>query len=530
VDTNPRSPAIQKALKARKLSYTYPGGEKAALEDFSADFLPGEIHALIGDNGAGKTTLVKLIAGALPLQAGQLIWGEEELKKSRADRLNLGISWIPQAPELALDFKVWEHIILGQEEGHPLSLDSRASIRRIKGIQDRYEIPLPLGCQVRMLNAGQLQLMSLISALLSEPEILLLDEPTASLNQGETGHLHKILQNLKGQGKIILLISHKLPEVQLLADKVSLLQGGRLLASFSSGEKGMAELRQLYSETRMRENQGFRDPNKSTVFAVEGLGYETDGRRYLSGLDFLVKEGEIVAILGMKEDGLEILEDLLFGIKNPTSGKLTLFGEASPSFSPEDLRKKSLGYVPTDRMGRGSSQEASLQENLIPHRVPDLQIMGFLLPEAVRSFFQRIQRAFRIQGKGEDAMGSLSGGNVQKFILTREIEKNPRFLLIAEPTWGLDQNNRRQILETIRQKAQDGMSILLLSSDPEECLAVAQRIKTLYKGQLSRSMDARDWTLDSLRQELLGISDSEPKSPTISLESGAPKSSRGRNE
>jgi ABC-type uncharacterized transport system ATPase subunit len=251
-----------------------PWGRKGCFRRFLRRFSSGRNPRLIGDNGAGKTTLVKLIAGALPLQAGQLIWGEEELKKSRADRLNLGISWIPQAPELALDFKVWEHIILGQEEGHPLSLDSRASIRRIKGIQDRYEIPLPLGCQVRMLNAGQLQLMSLISALLSEPEILLLDEPTASLNQGETGHLHKILQNLKGQGKIILLISHKLPEVQLLADKVSLLQGGRLLASFSSGEKGMAELRQLYSETRMRENQGFRDPNKSTVFAVEGLGYE----------------------------------------------------------------------------------------------------------------------------------------------------------------------------------------------------------------------------------------------------------------
>jgi ABC-type uncharacterized transport system ATPase subunit len=267
----------------------------------------------------------------------------------------------------------------------------------------------------------------------------------------------------------------------------------------------LEQLRALYHETRIQESQGFRDPSRTTVFSVKDLGYEKGGRQYLSGLDFLVKKGEIVAVLGMKEDGLEILEDLLFGILSPTSGKLTLFGEESPSFSPEDLRMKSLGYVPTDRMGRGSSQEASLEENLIPHRVPDLQVMGLLLPKAVRSFFQRIQRAFRIQGQGDEAIKSLSGGNVQKFILTREIEKNPRFLLIAEPTWGLDQKNRQQILETISQKAREGMSILLLSSDPEECLAVAHRIKTLYNGKLSRSMDARDWTLESLRQELLGI-------------------------
>jgi ABC-type uncharacterized transport system ATPase subunit len=482
----PDSPVV---LEMRNVTKRFPG--IVANDDVSFDLRQGEVHALLGENGAGKSTLMNCLYGLYRPDEGQiLIDGEPvELGSPRAS-IDKGVGMVHQHFMLIPVMTVAENIVLAVEPRRAgILMDERAAERRVREISEQYGLAVDPRAKVEDITVGQQQRVEILKALFRGAEILVLDEPTAVLTPQEAHELFAIVRSLTEQGKSIIFISHKLNEVLEIADRITVLRRGKLIetiASEGASEDGLARL-MVGRDVLLRVDKGAGAPTE-TLLRVDGLGVRDDrGLEKVRDVSFEVRAGEIVAIAGVDGNGQTELIDAMTGLLPAETGRVEVAGHDVTHASAHRHFEAGLGHIPEDRQRRGLVLDFSIGENIALHdfrRAPDSRL-GWLFPRQMLRRAGRLIEEFDVRGGGpRTRAGGLSGGNQQKVILAREIDRDPRVLIAAQPTRGLDVGAIEFVHRRLVQERDEGRAILLVSLELEEVLSLADRILVMYEGRI----------------------------------------------
>ena len=482
------------------LSKTWPDNGVKACDAVTLAVEAGEVLALLGENGAGKSTLMGLLAGTIRPDAGQVILDGRTL--GPRDRfLDLGIALVPQHPPFSPELTLWEHALVGDEGA--LWLGPRARRRLIESLSAtaaQWGFTLDWNQTGRQAGPLALQRATLTALFRRSPRVLILDEPTAALPGPEAEALLSAVSAwAKRDGTAVVFITHKLPEAMAWADRIAVMRSGRIEAVVSPAETSLEALGALLfpgtsAVESLEEPLQAPDPAAPVVF-------ETRGTR----ADFTLRAGEVLGLTSLRGEGAEALEEELTGMSPLPQGCLHMDGHDVTNRDIADLRRLGLSYVPSDRLGRGSSPLSQLASNVIPYRVGQLAHRGLLRRGSVRTYFRELKSRFGLAGEAGQRLVTLSGGNIQKLILAREMEHSPRVLILAEPSWGLDLEARRILYGLIRKAAREGTAVVLLTSEPLELFEVCTRIGALAGGKLRALKPVAEWTPESLGRVLLGL-------------------------
>ncbi|SFC99020.1 simple sugar transport system ATP-binding protein [Pseudomonas citronellolis] len=480
-------------LELRAISKRYPGCLANDRVDLS--ILPGEIHALLGENGAGKSTLMKIIYGVTRPDSGELLWdGRAVSVKDPAQARALGIGMVFQHFSLFETLSVAENIALalGAAAGTPRQLAPR-----IREVSRRYGMPLEPERLVHGLSIGERQRVEIVRCLMQDIRLLILDEPTSVLTPQEAEELFAVLRRLAAEGCSILFISHKLGEVRALCERATVLRGGRVSGDCAPAQCSDLELARLMVGDA--EGLAARYPKArggEPLLQLSGLHWRSADPFGVSfaGLDLEVRAGEIVGIAGVAGNGQDELLALLSGeqrLPRAHAEQLRMAGEPAAHLPPDARRARGLAFVPAERLGHGAVPELSLADNaLLTGFQQGLVRHGLVRQGKVRAFAEAIIQRFAVKATGTQAVArSLSGGNLQKFILGREILQQPRLLVAAHPTWGVDVGAGAVIHRALIALRDAGAAILVVSEDLDELFLLSDRIGALCAGRLSPLVD-----------------------------------------
>ncbi|HEY4185266.1 MAG TPA: ABC transporter ATP-binding protein [Polyangia bacterium] len=490
-------------LELVNVSKTYPGVK--ANDRVSLQVMPGEIHAILGENGAGKSTLMKIIYGAVRPDEGEVRWNGEPLRiTSPRHARALGIAMVFQHFALFDALTVAENVWLGLDASfsRPALLARIAEIARAHALD---EAPDRLAeRRVGDLSVGERQRVEILRALLTEPRLLILDEPTSVLTPQAAESLFTTLRRLAADGCSILYISHKLHEVRALCTRCTVLRGGRVTATVDP----RAETNQTLSELMLGaappalapaappSGDASAGPAALEVRALSLPQPERFGVA-LAGISFTVRAGEILGIAGISGSGQGELLDAISGEEPRIPlGSITLGGVDVAGTGSRARRARGLCTVPEERIGRGAVPTLSLSANTLLTRRDPIARSGLLSWRVARRLASRLIANFGVRTPGtETRAGSLSGGNLQKFIVGREIDARPRVLVVAQPTWGLDVGAAAQIRGALRTLAEEGVAVLVISEDLEELFELCAELVVMARGRLSRRLAVRDATV-----------------------------------
>ena len=488
-------------LEARNITKLF--GELRANDDVSLALKPGEIHALLGENGAGKSTLVKIIYGALQPTVGQLFWqGAPVTVANPAAARALGIGMVFQHFSLFDSLTVLQNVALAL----PTSLDMAELARRIETVSNEYGLPLQPEALVADLSVGERQRIEIVRCLLQEPKLLIMDEPTAVLTPQEANRLFVTLQRLAGEGCAILYISHRLEEVKRICHDATILRHGKLVARVDPQQETAASLANLMVGSEVRAVKSEKSSGRGTpLLELVKLSMPTNDPfgAALKQIDLAVQSGEIVAIAGVAGNGQSELFDAISGETVCTSdGMVKLSGRNCGSESITARRRRDAAFVPEERIGHGAVSEFALSENVIltHHAVGDGIVRnGLIRRGAAEAMNKRITEAFDVRkGKPDPDARSLSGGNLQKFVVGREIAREPKILVINQPTWGVDAGAASLIRQALIDMARRGSAVLVISQDLDEIFEIADRIAVISRGELSPAYPAGELTLERI--------------------------------
>ncbi len=481
------------------ISKAYPGC--LANDAIDLTLLPGEIHALLGENGAGKSTLVKILYGLLQADSGTIEWqGNPVHIASPAAARQLGIAMVFQHFSLFDSMTVLENIALG------MALDADNELhQRIKDVSQRYGLPLDPDRSVYTLSVGERQRIEIVRCLLQNPRVLIMDEPTSVLTPQEVSDLFVTLRRLASEGVAILYISHKLDEIKALCDKATILRNGKRVASADPAVESARSLAALMMGDELTETT----KRKSSVSAQAGLNLSglshlaTDSTGIsIKDINLQVHRGELLGIAGVAGNGQDELLQLIAG-EIPTTGasKIVVNGTDVSKSGAGERRTLGLCCVPEERLGHAAVPSMSLAENVLltaHHRMP-MTSLGLLAHAKSREFAKKIISDFNVQCSGPDALASsLSGGNLQKFIVGREILQNPDVLVVAQPTWGVDAGAAAAIHNALQLLAASGSAVLVISQDLDELMRLSDRICALCAGHLSAVYPTADLSVQQV--------------------------------
>jgi ABC-type uncharacterized transport system ATPase subunit len=364
-------------------------------------------------------------------------------------------------------------------------MDRKESKSRCRSLINRYRFPLNLDEKTGGLTGGKKVLTALASVLLHDPEIIILDEPTASATEEESEFIFRVMKQLNGEGKGIILISHKLRDIFRTARTVTVLKAGstdRAVPVRETDYEGLLELMHVKNDNGKAAETG--SPGGS-LFELKNCSIQGNGQFRLRDISFAVREGEILGIAGIREHGLQAIEALLSGEAMMSSGRMEMNGREIRFRRPGDFRKYGIAFVPADRTGKGASTVSTLTENLILLRRKNLFPAGFINRRRLSEYTARLRNRYSITGRPDDPLFRLSGGNVQKTILSRELDYPAELLILSEPGWGLDMNSRASVFSEIRHAAGTGKGVLILSSDIDEIIDICTRVLVVYEGVIS---------------------------------------------
>ncbi len=456
-----------------------------ANDEVDLELRAGEVHALIGENGAGKSTLMRVLYGMYPADGGRILVRGQEIKiGSPRDAIANGIGMVHQHFVLVDPFTVTENIILGEEGGE--RLDIVAAQQRIAELADSYGFRVDPGAVVEELSVGEEQRVEILKALYRGVEILILDEPTAVLTPSETKDLFDNLRKLREAGRTIVFISHKLDEVMEIADRITVLRRGKVVGETRPAETSKAKL----AEMMVGRPVLFR-LEKPTVQIGEPVLRVRDltGDGKLNGVSLEVRAGEILGVAGVEGNGQRELAESLIGLRTPASGTIELQGAAIAGGAVFDIRNAGVGYIPEDRHEQGLVLNMTLWENALLGRQDDAEFsgsLGVLFIKKVKALTARLIELFDVRARSVDvAASTLSGGNQQKLILARELETDPKLLIAAQPTRGLDVGAIEFVWKQILDQKAAGRAVLLISAELDEIYALSDRIVTLYEGKIT---------------------------------------------
>jgi simple sugar transport system ATP-binding protein len=495
-------------LELSGITKTFPG--VVANENVSLRVAPGEIHALLGENGAGKSTLVKIIYGVQAADEGDIrIDGRPvEVSSPKAARA-LGIGMVFQHFSLFDALSVIENIALGLDQ----AMDRAELARRVDAILRAYSLPLDLDRAVHTLSVGERQRIEIVRCLLVRPKLLIMDEPTSVLTPQEADRLFGMLRQLAAEGCSILYISHKLAEIKALCGRATILRGGRVVATSDprlESTRRMAEL-MIGAELRQVDRGGRAAPSSTVRLTVDRLSVPPAGPFSvpLRDVSFAVRAGEVFGIAGVAGNGQSELLLALSGERAaPAAEMVRLDGRAVGRERAGARRRAGLCAVPEERNGHAAIPDLSLADNSIltaRHRIP-LTAAGFLRFGAARAFARKVIERFGVKAVGPSAAArSLSGGNLQKYVMGREILQIPEVLVVSQPTWGVDAGAAAAIHRALVDLAESGSAIVVISQDLDELLALSDRVAVLNEGRLSPPIPTAEANAEELGLLMGGV-------------------------
>ncbi|PLX35562.1 MAG: ABC transporter [Hyphomicrobiales bacterium] len=486
-------------LKLSAISKSFPGIKANDHIDLSIN--PGEIHALIGENGAGKSTLVKIVYGVLSADAGVIEWeGKPVTIASPTAARKLGIGMVFQHFSLFEALTVAENIALGLDDSGPI----RALNQRITEISARYELPLQPDRHVSGLSVGEKQRIEIVRCLLQSPGLLIMDEPTSVLTPQEAKILFRTLRRLRDEGCAILFISHKLDEVRALCDRASILRHGKLVAACDPREEtsgSMAEMMIGSSPVTPRRSSHEAGQKRLEIRDLTVPG-QNNFDVSLSHINLELHGGEIVGIAGVAGNGQKELAMALTGeVRAPGREMVVINDEAVGHKGPRRRRRHGMAFVPEERLGQGAVPDMDLAENVLLTGYLRLGLVryGSLRMQAARDLAADITGQFDVRCRGIQAQaGALSGGNLQKFIIGREIVQSPDVLIAAQPTWGVDSGAAAAIHQALFDLARRGTAILVISQDLDELMLISDRLAVLHEGKLSGAHPTHEFTIEEI--------------------------------
>jgi simple sugar transport system ATP-binding protein len=472
-------------------------GALTAVDDVSLHFSPGQIHAVVGENGAGKSTVMNVLFGLIHPDAGSIaIDGAPKRWRNPQDAIGAKLGMVHQHFMLQDSMSVLENVVLCSEPSKFLGFVDFASARkRLEEIARAYGIGVAVERRVADLSVSERQIVEILKVLYRDADMLILDEPTAVLTPQETENLFSILRNFRAAGKAIALITHKLDEVMAIADWVSVMRGGRLVRSSAIGETSKDEIARGIIGGALPEalTRGPVAPGE-TVLAVEAL--VARGQGFSAGpVSFAVRRGEIVGIAGISGNGQSQIIEALVGLRKPVAGRLAIGGHDVTGADVAAHRAAGLSYIPADRQKVGLALEARVAENAAIGRegTPQFRAGPFLRRTAMAEFARELIRRFAIKVAGPNARSSsMSGGNKQKLVVGRELARNTPLIIAENPTWGVDIGAIDFVHRELVRMRDAGHAILLVSTELDEVLALADRILVLYEGQIAGEFSAAE--------------------------------------
>ncbi len=469
-------------IEMRRITKVYPDGT-VALRGVDFFVKRGEIHGLLGENGAGKTTLMKILSGLLRPTSGEiLVNGRRVSFKSASEALKMGIGMVHQHLALVQVFTVYENIVLG--------LKAESGTReRIEKLMEETGLRVPLDVKIENLPFGVRQRAEILKMLYRNVDVLILDEPTTNLTPVETDELFETLRRLKDQGKTVIFITHKLREVLEVTDRVTVLRNGKVVGVVETSKATPQQLAKMMvgREVVFTISKPPSEPGPP-ILEVRDLWVRNDlGEWAVKGVSFTVRAGEIFGIAGVEGNGQSELIQAITGLRRPEKGRVILEGRDVTGFAPSQLYRMGLGHIPEDRQGLGLVLDMNVAENSILGVQRARTFMGRfynLLWSTIRRHASQIIGRFAVVAPGLDApVRSLSGGNQQKLVVGRELSKEPKLIVAAQPTRGLDVAATEYIRKLLVEMRTKGKAVLLVSADLDEVLQLSDRMAVMYEGE-----------------------------------------------
>lgn len=462
-----------------------------ANDDVSLEIRKGEIHALLGENGAGKSTLMNMLYGLLKRDEGTIIWkGKEVTVHSPAEAIELGIGMIHQHFQLVEKFTVLENIILGRKEGKFIELPLDEAEKRVLSLSKEYGLDIKTRAVIENLAVGEQQKVEIVKALYRGSDLLIMDEPTAVLTPQEVTKLFEILNRLRREGKSIIFISHKLPEVLELCDRISIMRDGKMIRTLDNTPD--LDSRQLAAymvgrDINLQVEKSKCEPGE-VVLKLEHVCadpvFESSGVKDIS---LELRRGEILGMAGVDGNGQEDLSELIMGLRRLTSGKITVLGKDVSRYNTKKMRKMPIGYIPADRNHAALVLDFSLQQNVALNH-PDQPPYGnrwVMNHRKITQVTEEKLRQFHVAASGPaEQARNLSGGNQQKVVLAREVGEKVDLIVAVYPTRGLDIDATHFVFDTMLKARDEGAAVLYISTELEEILSISDRIGVLYEGTL----------------------------------------------
>jgi simple sugar transport system ATP-binding protein len=491
-------------LELTGISKQYPAVR--ANDKVSLRVKPGEIHAVLGENGAGKSTMMKIIYGAVQPDEGEIRWnGELVTIKSPAEARSTGISMVYQHFSLFDTLTAAENVWLGLDKSNSLA----EVTRRIGEVAHTYGLDVDALRPVHTLSVGERQRVEIVRALLTDPQLLILDEPTSVLTPQAVGKLFETLRRLAERGCSILYISHKLDEIRALCHHCTVLRGGKVTGEVDPTHETNASLSRLMIGAEPPQLQHREGHTGAAVLNVRALSLARADQFGvdLQDVNFGVRAGEIVGMAGVSGNGQQELMAALSG-EDPRAplGSIQLGGQDVAHAGPRARRRLGLHFVPEERLGRGAVPTLSLGQNTLLTRTETVSAGGWIATARVQRLAQDLIARFNVRAGGAGAAAkSLSGGNLQKFIVGREIAAGPKLLIVSQPTWGVDVGAAAQIRGELLKLRDEGCALLIVSEELDELFEISDRLVVIAKGRVSPSVPVAQATIEQIGEWMSGL-------------------------
>ena len=485
--------AVPAAIELRDIVKRFPG--VVANDGVNLTVLPGSIHAIVGENGSGKSTLMKTLYGAHRPDEGTVkVDGVEQHFRSPKDAIAVGVGMVFQHFMLADNLTVWENVVLGQEPGSKLKLDLRGARARVAELSARYGLHVDPDAFICDLGVGERQRVEILKVLYRGARIIILDEPTAVLVPQEVDELFTSLRDLVAGGSTVVFISHKLDEVLSIANAITVIRAGKTVAEVPDASTVTAhQLAELMVGSQLPSpTTGGSTVQPEVELEIAGLTLREGGRDLLHDVSLRVRRGEIVGIAGVEGNGQAELLECVLGLHKPASGTIALGGRDMSGVGTRERREGGLGYIPEDRHHDGLLLSAPLWENVaLGHQTVAPAANGpWIDREGLRKHTEEIVRAFDVRTPSVDvAAFALSGGNQQKLIVGREMLADPKVLVAAHPTRGIDVGAQAAVWQALRDARAKGLGVLLVSADLDELIGLSDTLLVILRGRIVASLD-----------------------------------------
>jgi general nucleoside transport system ATP-binding protein len=481
-------------------------GELVANDNVNFDLIKGEIHALLGENGAGKTTLMSILYGLYQPTSGDIyVKGNHVAIKSPLHAIDLGISMVHQHFLLTPSHTVTENIIVGLQNSGKIFLDIHNAEKKILSLSSKYGLQVDPNAIVGNLSVGEQQRVEIIKALYRDVDVLILDEPTGMLTPKEEEALFEVLKSMVKQGLSIIFITHKLREVMEVSNRVTILRNGKVIGTVKRIDTSETELaRMMIGRSFINEinTENITNRQVDNILEIKNVSALNNSNvLFIKDLSLELRKGEILGIAGVDGNGQSELAELIAGLRKIRSGQITIDSKPITNLSPKQIREWGLAYVPEDRLHTGLILEYPIAENLVLDRWYAKPYSGklFLKEHEMKDFAKKIISDFDIKITGLHApVKSMSGGNLQKIVLGRELSRNPKVLVVHNPTRGLDIGATEYIHRQLIKQRDNGVGVLLLSLDLDEILSISNRIGVIYEGKIVTIVEREKADVDQI--------------------------------